>query len=110
MRHCAFYRQREVHPVFKRKTKKKSLVLKTVDIKDSFITMFAGTTEDGHRHTVNAKGSMRFMNRSKIDKTTARAVLISPKTENTNENGGAHTFSIINVNDIIRDTHAFLRF
>lgn len=112
-------RQREF---FKRKIKKKSLILKRVDIKDSFRNMFSDN-DGGDDRRVNAKGMRFVVDRSKVfnngsanGKPTAVASdrhRHSSKGLIGNENNcdhPQHTFSIINVNDIIRDTNALLKF
>lgn len=111
------YRQREV---FKRKIKKKCLILKRVDIKDSFRHMFSDMNLDGSDRRVNAKGGMRLVDRSKIVGSQPKATMTtttmtvstvagghSNLNKKTNEN---NKFSIINVNDIIRDTDTLHKF
>lgn len=76
-----------------------------MDIKDSFRNMFL----DGDYHrNANARGmGMRFVDRSKIANNTASDISKSKQNGNYNH---SRTFSIINVNDIIRDTDALLKF
>lgn len=115
----ALYRggQRDVHALFKRKTKKKSLTLKKVDIKDSFRNMFSEMNLNGDRRkaSVARASNMKFVDRSRIvrDRTTGNASAAAVNrnwkdggttTTNAGENNTHASFSIINVNDIIRDT------
>lgn len=106
-------RQREVFK--KKKAKKKSLTLKRIDIKDSFRNVLSDTdvlNDDRRRRQVVARGAaaannMRFMERSKIVRDrpdTSTAAVCKRGAEN-----GVHAFSIINVNDIIRDTDSLLK-
>ncbi|XP_060844938.1 cytosolic carboxypeptidase 6-like isoform X1 [Rhopalosiphum padi] len=107
-RKTVLYRQRETHPSFKRKIKKKSLALKRVDIKDTFRSALAGCSgrpsDDPNRANANRR-NMRFVDPSKTvdNRRSSNAV----DRENVT---APHTFSIINVNDIIRDTGALLKF
>lgn len=99
-RKTVLYRQREAYPLFKRKLKKKSLALKRVDIKDSFHSALVGSLN----RTNTKKGTMRFVDRSKTADSQQSNVV---GHENTT---APHAFSIINVNDIIRDTDALHKF
>ncbi|KAF0768393.1 cytosolic carboxypeptidase 6-like [Aphis craccivora] len=107
-RKTVLYRQRETHPLFKRKIKKKSLALKRVDIKDTFRSSLAscsGRPSDDPNRTNPNRRNMRFVDPSKT--------IDNRRSSNTADRGNVtapHTFSIINVNDIIRDTDALLKF
>uniref|UniRef100_A0A2S2P3P2 Cytosolic carboxypeptidase 6 n=2 Tax=Schizaphis graminum TaxID=13262 RepID=A0A2S2P3P2_SCHGA len=107
-RKTVLYRQRETHPSFKRKIKKKSLALKRVDIKDTFRSALTGCSgrpsDDPNRANANRR-NMRFMDPSKT--VDNRRSSNAADRENVT---APHTFSIINVNDIIRDTGALLKF
>jgi len=102
------YRQREL---FWRKTKKKSLALKKVDIKDSFRH---ANMDGGNVWGARAKsdGGTRFVDRSAVVKSrTKPAADGGDDWKQRNRAGGnARAFSVINVNDIIRDTGALLKF
>lgn len=107
-RKTVLYRQRETHPLFKRKIKKKSLALKRVDIKDTFRSTLAscsGRPSDDPNRTNANRRNMRFVNPSKT--TDNRQSSNTADRENVT---APHRFSIINVNDIIRDTDALLKF
>lgn len=114
-----FCRQREF---FKRKIKKKSLILKRVDIKDSFRNMFSDNDDGGDRR-MNAKGMRFVVDRSKIFNNGSANVIPTVAASDRHrhsskglivnenkDNSTRHAFSIINVNDIIRDTNALLKF
>jgi len=106
-RKTVLYRQREAHPSFKRKIKKKSLALKRVDIKDSFRSAPAGSRRlsDDPNRTNASRRNMRFVDLSKT--VDNRRSSIAADRENS---AAPHAFSIINVNDIIRDTDTLLKF
>lgn len=86
---------------------KKSLTLNRIDIEDSFRHVFADVSSDGgggSGRRTNVNGCMRFVDRSVI-------VNGRPKTTTGHRDWkeNARTFSIVNVNDIIRDTDALLK-
>lgn len=98
-------RQREAHPLFKRKIKKKSLALKRVDIKDSFRSALTASWPPSDRANANRR-NMRFVDLSKTVDNNRRSSIPADRENAT----APHGFSIINVNDIIRDTDALLKF
>lgn len=113
-----YHRQRDAWPPFKRKAKKKSLALKTVDIKDSFRHMFADMSLNDGRYDCAAaarRNVVRFVNRSKVVRADRPAADQDRhggrrRGETGGGHGGGQAFSIINVNDIIRDSSALLKF
>lgn len=88
--------------LFKRKAKKNALTLKTIDIKDSFKHVFSSmnlkSKHDNHHHHLQA----RPLDRSNPKKSTTG----QNPWKNCTDDGSSHLFSIINVNDIIRETGA----
>ncbi|CAI6359940.1 unnamed protein product [Macrosiphum euphorbiae] len=104
-RKTVLYRQREAHPSFKRKIKKKSLALKRVDIKDSFRSTLTASRRPSDDPNRVIRRNMRFVDLSKT--VDNRRSSIAADRENS---AAPHAFSIINVNDIIRDTDALLKF